>query len=146
MKEETFSAKEEYFQIVDESGKVDPSLFPKDLGDDKITEMYKNMLLARALDAKDMKDIIKLVSSGHEGIEWFRELVSEIEGALNGSMSKERGKEILKGIMRDVGFERINPAFGLMRKRHCAAGSDHGQQAVVTSPFSYLLLPSAGFP
>ena len=73
-------------------------------------------------DAKDMKDIIKLVSSGHEGIEWFRELVSEIEGVLNGSMSKERGKEILKGIMRDVGFERINPAFGAYAKEALRSG------------------------
>jgi pyruvate dehydrogenase E1 component alpha subunit len=41
-----------YLQILDESGNVDSALFPKDLDDAKIVEMYKYMSFARALDAK----------------------------------------------------------------------------------------------
>ena len=42
----------DYLQVLDEAGNVDESNFPKDLTDAKITEMYKFMLYARALDAK----------------------------------------------------------------------------------------------
>lgn len=42
----------EYLQIIDENGNADSALFPTDLTDQKIVEMYKNMLFARALDAK----------------------------------------------------------------------------------------------
>lgn len=42
----------EYMQVVDQDGKADESLFPKDLTGQKIVEMYKNMAMARALDAK----------------------------------------------------------------------------------------------
>jgi pyruvate dehydrogenase E1 component alpha subunit len=42
----------DYLQVMDETGKVDESQFPKDLDDAKIVEMYKYMLFARALDAK----------------------------------------------------------------------------------------------
>ena len=41
-----------YFQVMDENGVVDQALFPKDLADQKIIEMYKAMSYARALDAK----------------------------------------------------------------------------------------------
>jgi pyruvate dehydrogenase E1 component alpha subunit len=41
-----------YLQILDENGKVDGALFPKDLDDVKIVGMYKFMCFARALDAK----------------------------------------------------------------------------------------------
>ncbi len=37
---------------MDENGKIDQDLFPKDLDDGKIIEMYKYMLYARAADAK----------------------------------------------------------------------------------------------
>lgn len=52
MRKAVFNAGISYLQIMDEKGNVDPELFPKDLTDDKIIEMYKNMLFARALDAK----------------------------------------------------------------------------------------------
>ncbi len=41
-----------YMQILDESGSVDKSLFPEELSDDKIVDMYKRMSFARAVDAK----------------------------------------------------------------------------------------------
>jgi len=41
-----------YMQIMDEFGALDMSLFPKDVDDNKIIDMYKWMSFARALDAK----------------------------------------------------------------------------------------------
>ncbi len=41
-----------YLQIIDESGNADDSLFPRDLADPKVIEMYKAMMLARAIDTK----------------------------------------------------------------------------------------------
>ena len=41
-----------YLQIMDELGQIDTTLFPEDLSDAQIVEMYKNMSFARALDAK----------------------------------------------------------------------------------------------
>ncbi len=49
---EAFEGRVEYLQVMDESGKIDSSLAPADLDDKKITDMYRNMCLARALDAK----------------------------------------------------------------------------------------------
>jgi pyruvate dehydrogenase E1 component alpha subunit len=51
---QVYDGKIEYIQIIDENGNADPALFPKDLSDEKIVEMYKMMLFARALDAKAM--------------------------------------------------------------------------------------------
>ncbi len=39
-------------QIMDEKGSIDQQLFPKDVDDNKIIEMYRWMSFARALDAK----------------------------------------------------------------------------------------------
>jgi pyruvate dehydrogenase E1 component alpha subunit len=47
-----FEGSVDYLQIIDENGKVDSALFPKDLDDSKIVGMYKYMCFARALDAK----------------------------------------------------------------------------------------------
>lgn len=47
-----YSGEIKYLQIMDENGNVDQDIFPKDLDDGKIIEMYKYMLLARAFDAK----------------------------------------------------------------------------------------------
>jgi pyruvate dehydrogenase E1 component alpha subunit len=41
-------------QILDENGNVDQSLFPKNLDDSKLVQMYKYMNFARALDAKTL--------------------------------------------------------------------------------------------
>ncbi len=41
-----------YMQIMDEFGSLDMSLFPKDVDDNKILDMYRWMSFARALDAK----------------------------------------------------------------------------------------------
>lgn len=49
-----FNGKINYVQIMDESGQIDATLFPEDLDDKGIIEMYKNMALARALDAKTL--------------------------------------------------------------------------------------------
>lgn len=42
----------EYLQVLDEQGNIDQANFPQGLTDQKIVEMYKYMLFARALDAK----------------------------------------------------------------------------------------------
>ncbi len=47
-----FSGEVKYLQIIDENGNADKNLFPNDIDDSKITEMYKLMLYARAMDAK----------------------------------------------------------------------------------------------
>lgn len=52
MENAVYNTSIDYIQIIDEKGNADPTLFPKDLSDEKIVGMYKNMLLARALDAK----------------------------------------------------------------------------------------------
>ncbi len=49
---DVFDGKIEYLQIIDEEGNADQSLFPKDLDDKKLIEMYKYMCFARAFDAK----------------------------------------------------------------------------------------------
>ncbi len=41
-----------YCQMMDEQGNIDPLIFPKDLDDKKIIEMYRWMTLTRAADAK----------------------------------------------------------------------------------------------
>jgi pyruvate dehydrogenase E1 component alpha subunit len=43
-----------YMQIMDEFGTLDMSLFPKDVDDNKIIDMYKWMSFARAFDAKSL--------------------------------------------------------------------------------------------
>ncbi|MDE1873578.1 MAG: pyruvate dehydrogenase (acetyl-transferring) E1 component subunit alpha [Candidatus Micrarchaeota archaeon] len=47
-----FEGAVDYLQVMDEQGNVDQENFPKELTDQKIVEMYKYMLYARALDAK----------------------------------------------------------------------------------------------
>ena len=47
-----FSASVKYLQILDENGKIDQALFPVELDDNKIIEMYRYMNFARAVDAK----------------------------------------------------------------------------------------------
>jgi pyruvate dehydrogenase E1 component alpha subunit len=47
-----FNGSVNYLQIMDELGQIDTTLFPADLKDEQILEMYKYMLFARALDAK----------------------------------------------------------------------------------------------
>ncbi len=54
MEQRAFEGEIEYIQVMDETGNVDQSLFPKDLDDQKILEMYKYMLFARANDAKTL--------------------------------------------------------------------------------------------
>ncbi|MGC8648725.1 MAG: pyruvate dehydrogenase (acetyl-transferring) E1 component subunit alpha [Candidatus Micrarchaeia archaeon] len=52
MLKKTFDGFISYMQILDENGNVDKDLFPKDLDDKTILDMYKYMNLARAVDAK----------------------------------------------------------------------------------------------
>jgi pyruvate dehydrogenase E1 component alpha subunit len=47
-----FEGSVDYIQVMDENGSVDVSLFPKDVDNLKLVEMYKYMLFSRALDAK----------------------------------------------------------------------------------------------
>lgn len=42
----------DYIQVLDEQGNVDLDLIPKEITDEKIVEMYKQMLFARMVDAK----------------------------------------------------------------------------------------------
>lgn len=43
-----------YYQMMDEQGNIDPLLFPKDLDDKTVIEMYKWMSLTRAADSKSL--------------------------------------------------------------------------------------------
>jgi pyruvate dehydrogenase E1 component alpha subunit len=52
MLRKAFEGSIDYLQVLDENGNVDTTNFPQGLTDAKIVEMYKYMLLARALDAK----------------------------------------------------------------------------------------------
>ena len=52
MLKDVFDASINYMQVMDEQGSIDQQLFPKDVDDNKIVEMYKWMSFARALDAK----------------------------------------------------------------------------------------------
>ena len=54
MRRTAFEGRIWYTQIMDESGTIDRSLAPKDLGDQKIIEMYKLMSATRALDEKTL--------------------------------------------------------------------------------------------
>jgi pyruvate dehydrogenase E1 component alpha subunit len=49
---DVFDASINYMQVMDEQGNIDQQLFPKDVNDNRIIEMYKWMSFARALDAK----------------------------------------------------------------------------------------------
>ena len=42
----------DYLQVLDENGKVDAALFPKDVDDKKILDMYKYLSFTRAVDTK----------------------------------------------------------------------------------------------
>ncbi len=52
MKKRVFDGSIDYIQVMDENGNIDRELFPKDVDDQKIVQMYKLMSMARALDAK----------------------------------------------------------------------------------------------
>lgn len=52
MLKRVFNGSVNYLQVMDELGQIDTTLFPSDLTDSYIVEMYKNMCYARALDAK----------------------------------------------------------------------------------------------
>ncbi|MEM0201218.1 MAG: pyruvate dehydrogenase (acetyl-transferring) E1 component subunit alpha [Candidatus Micrarchaeaceae archaeon] len=49
---ESFNCSIKYLQIMNEDGEIDQTLIPQDITDSKILEMYKGMVLARAVDAK----------------------------------------------------------------------------------------------
>ena len=51
---DVFDCSIEYTQIIDQDGKADESLFPKELDANSLKEMYKSMCFARALDAKTL--------------------------------------------------------------------------------------------
>ncbi len=50
--EEVYNCSVKRLQILDENGNLDEALFPEGLSGDSLVEMYKYMLLARAVDAK----------------------------------------------------------------------------------------------
>ena len=52
MLKRVFDCSVNYLQIMDELGQIDNTIFPEDLKDEQIIEMYKNMCFARAVDAK----------------------------------------------------------------------------------------------
>lgn len=52
MLKRVFNGSVNYLQIMDENGQIDATLFPNDLKDEQIVEMYKYMCFARAMDAK----------------------------------------------------------------------------------------------
>ncbi len=49
---EVFNGSVKYLQIMNEEGEVDQAVMPQDITDSQILEMYKGMMLSRALDAK----------------------------------------------------------------------------------------------
>ncbi len=51
---DAFDCSIKYTQVIDENGKVDAALFPKDLDDETVKQMYIYMCFARALDAKTL--------------------------------------------------------------------------------------------
>ena len=51
---DAFDCSIKYTQVIDENGKVDAALFPKDLDDETVKQMYIYMYFARALDAKTL--------------------------------------------------------------------------------------------
>lgn len=54
MLKQVYEGKIDYLQVLDENGIIDSSLFPKDLTDERIVEMYKWMSFARSMDAKTL--------------------------------------------------------------------------------------------
>jgi pyruvate dehydrogenase E1 component alpha subunit len=52
LQKRVFEGSVDYIQVMDENGVIDQALFPKDLTDAKIVEMYRYMCFARALDEK----------------------------------------------------------------------------------------------
>lgn len=52
MLKRVFNGSVNYLQVMDELGQIDTTLFPTDLKDSQVVEMYKYMCFARALDAK----------------------------------------------------------------------------------------------
>jgi pyruvate dehydrogenase E1 component alpha subunit len=52
LQKEVYDGAIDYIQVMDENGNVDAALFPKDINDQKIIDMYKMMTFARALDTK----------------------------------------------------------------------------------------------
>lgn len=54
MIKEVFEGKVNYLQVMDENGAVDESLRPKEVDDNMIMSMYKNMVFARQYDAKQL--------------------------------------------------------------------------------------------
>lgn len=52
MLKRVFNGSVNYLQIMDEFGQVDSTLFPADLKDEQIVDMYRYMCFARAMDAK----------------------------------------------------------------------------------------------
>ncbi len=54
MIKEVFEAKVDYLQVMDENGVVDESQRPQEIDDNMLIIMYKNMLLARQYDAKQL--------------------------------------------------------------------------------------------
>ncbi|MCL5106062.1 MAG: pyruvate dehydrogenase (acetyl-transferring) E1 component subunit alpha [Candidatus Marsarchaeota archaeon] len=52
MIKKAFEGSVDYIQVLDEQGSVDLELIPKEITDEKIVEMYKQMLFARMVDAK----------------------------------------------------------------------------------------------
>ncbi len=54
MMKKAFEGSVNYIQVIDENGNIDIDLMPKEINDDKIIEMYKQMSFARAVDAKSL--------------------------------------------------------------------------------------------
>ncbi len=52
LKTSIFDGNVDYLQILDENSRMDEALLPKEVDDKKLVEMYKQMMLARAFDAK----------------------------------------------------------------------------------------------
>ncbi len=52
MLKSVFEGNVNYLQVLDENGEVDVTLFPSDLKDEQVIEMYRQMCFARAMDAK----------------------------------------------------------------------------------------------
>ncbi|HIH50454.1 MAG: pyruvate dehydrogenase (acetyl-transferring) E1 component subunit alpha [Candidatus Micrarchaeaceae archaeon] len=52
MLKSVFEGNVNYLQVLDENGEVDVTLFPSDLKDEQVVEMYRQMCFARAMDAK----------------------------------------------------------------------------------------------
>ncbi len=109
MLKDVFDASINYMQVMDEQGNIDQQLFPKDVDDNKIIEMYTWMCFSRALDAK----VLSLQRQGRAVT--YAPLLGEEATQIGGGIAmgpndffvpnfRQHGLFLLRGLPLDVFF------------------------------------------